>query len=225
MDYLYTAMHKQSVDGTPTWNPLFFVYPHDQATWGLDLQFLLGNSILVSPVTTEDATSVSFYLPKDRFYDWKSFAPVEGKGANVTLNDVSFSDIPIHIRGGSILPLRVSGAKNINALRKVDYHIVVAPAADGTASGSLFVDDGENLVQHGTTSVSFKYSRGTLKVSGNFGYRLGVKVAKVTILGTKSAKSAKVDGKTAKIVTSTTAQTVEVILDRAFTQGFTLTIA
>ncbi|KAH7104644.1 glycoside hydrolase family 31 protein [Auriculariales sp. MPI-PUGE-AT-0066] len=227
LDYLYTAMHQQSVDGTPAWNPLYFIYPHDEKTFGLDLQFFFGQSILVSPVTVDDSTSVTYYLPNERFYDWKTFAPVEGKGANVTVDNVAFTDIPVHIRAGAILPLRASGASTTTALRKVDYHIVVAPKADGTASGSLFVDDGESLVQRGTTSVSFKYSKGTLKVSGHFGYKLGVKISKVTILGSpKPPKSCKVDGKSAgRISANAASQTVEITLDRPFTQGFTLTVA
>ena len=57
------------------------------------LQFFFGDSILVSPVTDENATSVSIYLPQDRFYDFATFAPVDGTGQYVTLSNVSFTEI------------------------------------------------------------------------------------------------------------------------------------
>jgi alpha-glucosidase len=58
LDYLYTAFHKASVDGSPVVNLLWFKYPTDPATFGIDLQFLFGDSILVSPVTEENITTV-----------------------------------------------------------------------------------------------------------------------------------------------------------------------
>jgi alpha-glucosidase (family GH31 glycosyl hydrolase) len=84
LDYLYTAFHKASVDGSPVVNPLWFKYPTDMATFGIDLQFIFGDSILVSPVTEESTTTVTIYLPKDKFYDFATFAPVEGTGQNIT---------------------------------------------------------------------------------------------------------------------------------------------
>jgi alpha-glucosidase len=109
LDYFYTAFHKASVVGSPVVNPLWFKYPMDTTTFGIDLQFLFGDSILVSPVTEENITMVTIYLPKDKFYDLATFTPVEGTGQNMTLTDVNFTMIPLHIRGGAVLPLRTAG--------------------------------------------------------------------------------------------------------------------
>ena len=56
LDYFYTAFHKASVNGSPIVNPLWFKYLTDTATFG------------------------SIYLPKDKFYDFATFSPVEGTG-------------------------------------------------------------------------------------------------------------------------------------------------
>src|ERR1700761_6008569 len=85
LDYIYTAFHTAHLDGTPVLNPLFFKWPSDANTFGIDLQFLFGDSVLVSPVTDENVTTVTIYLPEGRFYEFESFKAVEGTGANVTL--------------------------------------------------------------------------------------------------------------------------------------------
>ncbi|KAI9433845.1 glycoside hydrolase family 31 protein [Lactarius indigo] len=171
LDYFYTAFHQASVDGSPVLNPLWFKYPKDTSTYGIDLQFFFGDSILVSPVTDENATSVSIYLPKDRFYDFATLAPVDGKGEHVTLSNINFTEIPLHIRGG--------------ALRAQDFQFVVAPGRDGTAAGGLYVDDGVSIKQHKTTSAKMAYGKGKLSVSGSFD--VDARVASVLFLGVEKA--------------------------------------
>ena len=183
LDYFYTAFHKASVDGSPVVNPLWFKYPTDAATFGIDLQFLFGDSVLVSPVTEENITTVTIYLPKDKFYDFATFAPVEGTGQNITLTDVNFTMIPLHIRGGVVLPLRSAGAMTTTELRTKDFEFVVAPDAKSMAAGSLYVDDGVSIVQEKSTSVGMEFAEGKLSVNGSFAYDVGVKVASVAFLG------------------------------------------
>ncbi|KAJ3982734.1 glycoside hydrolase family 31 protein [Lentinula detonsa] len=184
MDYFYTTFHQASLDGSPVLRALWYKYPKDTSTYSIDLQFLFGPSILVSPVTNENSTSVTIYLPNDTFYDFLTLEPVTGASSNVTLTDVDFTEIPVHIIGGSILPLRVNGTMTTTDLRQTDFEIVVAPSKGGNASGQLYVDDGVSLDQtNGTTAITFEYQNGVLTVNGTFGYDVGVNVAGVKILG------------------------------------------
>ena len=183
LDYFYTAFHKASLDGSPVLNPLWFKYPTDPSTFGIDLQYFFGDSILVSPVTEENATSVTIYLPKDKFYDLATLTPVEGTGQHITLTDVNYTTIPLHIRGGAVLPLRVAGANTTTAMRAKDFDFIVAPGTDDKAKGSLYVDDGVSIVQEQTTNVEMDFADDKLCVYGSFGFDVGVKVAKVLFLG------------------------------------------
>lgn len=184
LDVLYTAMRRAAHDGAPVVNPVFFVYPGDERAFGIDLQWFVGDAVLVSPVTEDDATAVTFYLPDDVFYDFWTFEVVEGRGANVTLEDVGFADIPVHIRGGTILPLRSASGNTTAQVRENDFMVVVAPGRDGMASGSLYLDDGDSLdVGSEFSDISFAWDGATLKVDGTFGYQTDVVVESVKILG------------------------------------------
>ena len=189
LDYIYTAFHKASLDGSPILNPLWFKYPTDTSTFGIDLQYFFGDSILVSPVTEENATSVTMYLPKDKFYDLATLKPVEGMGQYITLTDVNFTTIPLHVRGGVVVPVRAAGAMTTTELRMTDFEFVVALGTDGRASGELYVDDGVSIVPERTTNLKMAFAEGQLRVYGSFGFEVGVKVASVVFLGVERAPS------------------------------------
>jgi alpha-glucosidase len=113
--------------------------------------------------------------------------PISGNGSYITLTNISYTEIPVHIRGGSILPLRVSGANTTTALRKLDFELLVAPDVHGQARGELYLDDGESLVQEATSEIEFWYDGKTkvLEMNGTFGYDAGVRIGNLTILGVK----------------------------------------
>ena len=184
LDYLYTAFHQQTVDGTPLLNPLWAFYPNDANTYAIDTQFFFGSSVLVSPVIDEDATSVSPYFPNDIFYDFYTYATVAGGGTTHDLSGIDFTTIPLHIRGGSIVPLRTESANTTTALRTKDFTVLVAPGNDGKASGSLYIDDGVSLSQPATTDINFTWDNGAFSMGGTFGYNVGeIGVSDVLILG------------------------------------------
>lgn len=192
LDYIYTALYTQHTTGTPLLNPLFFKWPKDQNVFAIETQFLYGDSILVSPVTAENVTTVEIYLPDEQLYEFTTGKAVRGHGKNVTLTDVGFDQIPVHIVGGAILPLRAESAMTTTELRTKPFNLVVAPDRNGYAKGALYLDDGVSIVQGSTTYVEFEYRKGRLSVVSKGGFDAGVGVAQVTVLGGwKSVKGMK----------------------------------
>ncbi|KAF4449003.1 glycoside hydrolase family 31 protein [Fusarium austroafricanum] len=188
LDYIYSALHHASATGKPSVNPLFFLYPSDSKTFGIDQQFFIGDSLLVSPVVDDESTSVTFYLPDDVFYDFWTYEQVQGKGGSITLTNVGFDQIPVYIRGGSVLPLRSKAANTTTQLRNVDFTLVVAPDKKGKASGSLVLDDGESL-EGKSSDIKLEWRDNTLQVNGTFDYDTNLKVEKVVILSEKGNKT------------------------------------
>ncbi|KAK2762250.1 hypothetical protein FQN54_001260 [Arachnomyces sp. PD_36] len=182
LDYIYTAFYRQTKTGEPLLNPMFYLYPSDANTVAIDLQFFYGDSILVTPVTDEDSTSVTIYLPDDLFYDYYTGSAVQGSGEEITLDNVALTEIPLHIRGGSIIPERSESAMTTAELRTKDFNLIIAPDANGEAKGSLYLDDGISIEQDATSEIEFKYSEGKLSVEGKFDYDAGVGVSSITLL-------------------------------------------
>ncbi|TLD21839.1 Glycoside hydrolase family 31 [Venturia nashicola] len=189
LDYLYTALWQQTTDGTPLINPMFFQYPNDINTAPIEYQYFYGDALLVSPVTDVNSTSVNIYLPNDIFYDFYTGAPIRGEAKSLQLTNINYTTIPLHIRGGTVLPLRMASANTTTELRKQNFHIMIAPGLDGKASGQLYLDEGNAIDQPKTSLVKFEYANGNLKWDGNFGYDPGVKVEKLTLLGGNSNSS------------------------------------
>lgn len=184
LDYFYTAFHKQTVDGTPSLCPMWFVYPNDTQALDVDLQFFWGDAVLISPVTEENVTTVDLYLPDDIFYDYNNnFRVIRGNGSTITLSEIDYQTIPIHIRGGTIIPLRAESANTTTELRTKGFNIVVAPGLDGTASGSLYLDDGDSIEQPNTSEINFTFANGQFSMSGHYGYDANVNVESITVLG------------------------------------------
>ncbi|XDG04336.1 hypothetical protein ABKA04_003951 [Annulohypoxylon sp. FPYF3050] len=184
LDYMYTALQGQTVDGTPMVYPLFYLYPEDKNTYPLDLQYFLGPALLVAPVTEENSTSVDIYLPDDIFYDWYTHEKVVGEGKTITVENQEWTDLPLYLRGGVIVPTRAESANTTTEVRTKPFEILVPVGKDGKASGRLYLDDGVSIEQAGTSDILFEYADGVLKISGTFGYKADeLRVSKVTFLG------------------------------------------
>ncbi|XP_063898479.1 neutral alpha-glucosidase AB isoform X1 [Helicoverpa armigera] len=145
IDFWYTLFYEHSIEGLPVMRALFYEFPAEEDTYTIDDQYLLGDKLLVRPVVEPGVTSVKVYLPgaasKTLWYDVDSY---HAHHANGYLNyDVTLAKIPVFQRGGTIVP-RKERVRRSSALMADDpYTLVVALDSNGTAQGSLYIDDGE----------------------------------------------------------------------------------
>jgi alpha-glucosidase (family GH31 glycosyl hydrolase) len=88
---------KRSIESSaPLMRPLYFDWPQDESVWDHPLQWMLGDDILVSPVTEEGASDWTSYLPAGRWVDAWTGEPVDG-GTTIT-RPSPIDEIPVYVR-------------------------------------------------------------------------------------------------------------------------------
>jgi len=150
--------------------------------------------LLVSPVLTAGATSVSAYFPAAQWYDWYTGAP-QTKQGNVELN-APIDFIPIHIRGGIIIPTQTPYSTTLKT-RSGPFTLLVPLDQNGVAEGSLFLDDGEsldtvdsnayNFISFALTNDAETYTLTSVISGGGFSGINTLTVANATFLGVAKA--------------------------------------
>lgn len=159
LPYIYTLFYLAHKTGSTVMRALAWEFPNDPSLAGADLQFFLGPAILVTPVLAQGATVVNGVFPGvgkgEVYYDWyNQTAAIALAGKNTTI-DAPLGHIPVYIRGGHILPTQ-EPALTTRDSRKNPWGIIVALGVDGTASGSLYIDDGESKIQTSTLYVKVR---------------------------------------------------------------------
>lgn len=161
----YTAFHEASVDGTPILRPHYFQYPADEAGFALDDQFFVGGTgLLAKPVVTEKAESVDIYLPDDEiYYDYFNYEKYTGQG-KVTVA-APLEKIPLLMQGGHIIPRKDRPRRSSGLMKWDPYTVVIVLGKSGSATGELYVDDGETFdYQQGAyIHRTFEFSNGVLE--------------------------------------------------------------
>ena len=172
LPHLYSLFFDAHSTGSLVAAPLWAAFPADAATHAIDEQFLLGANVLVSPALHEGSDSVDAYFPCDTaitvWYSLTDYSSsvectVAGTGQRRTL-DTPTSTFNVHARSGSILPLHgaldATGAAPLTtvAARALPYDLLVALPGGGAgrdASGTLFLDDGEQVDLVSSTRVAY----------------------------------------------------------------------
>lgn len=148
LPYTYTPFHQAHTAGEPV--------PNDPQLAAIDNQFMSGPTLLITPVLAPLATTVRGVFPGvaegTRWYDWCTLDEVHAApGENKTL-DAPLPHQPIFIRGGYILPIQKAG-NTTKTSRLNPWSLIVALDGEGKAEGSLYLDDGINIVQENTKEV------------------------------------------------------------------------
>ena len=112
MPYIQTSAYFGFKTGQPLVRPLFYEFPRDPNVGDIYEQFMLGDSILVSPSLAPGRTQYLAYFPYGTWYGTWTGQILRGTNDWVYLEDNPYMT-QSHIRAGSIVPLMV----NRNRLR------------------------------------------------------------------------------------------------------------
>ena len=102
MPYLYRAAIQAHEQGIPMLRAMMLEFPQDAACDYLDLQYMLGDLLLVAPVFSQDG-SVNYYVPAGKWTSLLNGEVVEGPRWVKERHD--FMSLPLLVRPNSIIPV------------------------------------------------------------------------------------------------------------------------
>ncbi len=179
MPYLYTLMRNATVNGIPMNTPTYFNYYTDNNTLGTgasgsslnECDFLVGDFMLAAPVTNQNASTRSVYLPwPDNWYYWPNNTKYSG-GQTVTVN-APLGTLPLFVRGGSIIPM---GPTMQYTTQFQPSYLDVNCWPEGSSSFTLYEDagDGWDFTNGVYAMTTYTSSRGSNVWDFSIGARQG----------------------------------------------------
>ncbi|MFW5786131.1 MAG: TIM-barrel domain-containing protein [bacterium] len=146
LPYLYQLFREHTDEGTPIMRPLLWHYPDDPAVANLNDEFLLGESILVAPITRPGRFARAVYLPEGRWQDFWTGARHDGPCH--VLADAPLDRIPLFIRIPAIIPMiPVIQTTRDYGLQPLELWLY-GVGEPGEARLAFYEDDGDSTRYH-----------------------------------------------------------------------------
>lgn len=165
LPYLYTLFQEASTTGATIMRPLYYHYPQDEQACDTESAFLIGESLLSSPITRAGETTASVYLPAGPWFDYWDGTEYPGG----TTSDIAapLDRWPLLIKGNSILPTGPI-LQYVNEPNDAPLTLTCYMATDGLASYTLYEDDGSTQAYRNgafaRTSISCRVDRDAVTV-------------------------------------------------------------
>ena len=138
--YLYSYSYEMYKKGTPLMRALVLSNQDDENTYNITNQYMLGENLMICPVTEKEAKTRVVYLPKGIWTDYWTGKTYKGKEHYSILCPID--KLPIFIKEGAIIPtqepLNYIGEKEITQLT---LNIYPSKSNDFL----LYDDDGKSL--------------------------------------------------------------------------------
>jgi alpha-D-xyloside xylohydrolase len=105
MPYLFNASVENNQTGVPVMRAMLLEFPEDPASHVLDRQYMLGDSILVAPIFSDDGLA-TYYLPKGKWTHLLTGDVVEGGMWRKEKYD--YMSLPLFVKENTLLPIGVN---------------------------------------------------------------------------------------------------------------------
>lgn len=102
------------------------VFPEDEATFGMDDQYMLGSAILVKPIASAGQLQTTTYLPfASNWYDFDTLSSIMVKTTMVS-KETPLEKVCVYLRGGSIVPSKYRIRRSSSLTTLDPFTLVVA---------------------------------------------------------------------------------------------------
>jgi alpha-D-xyloside xylohydrolase len=143
MPYIYQTACNTAATGVPVIRPMVLEFATDRTCGYLDRQYMLGESLLVAPVFSDDST-VEYYLPAGKWTNFLTGVKVEG--GRWIQEKHGYLSIPLMARPNSIVAVgNIDNKPDYDFADGVTFHIF--ELAEGqTASTTVFGKEGKKKI-------------------------------------------------------------------------------
>lgn len=138
LPYLYSEYMKAALTGDMFIKPLSFLFPDDEKVRSIEDQLIVGESLMMTPIVQEGATTRTVYLPQDMTmvkYDGRNFVSAPAKKGQLTI-EAALGEVVFFILRDKLVPIGPAIANT----SEIDWENLQL-YGDGTEY-SLYADDG-----------------------------------------------------------------------------------
>eukprot|EP01125_Pyxidicula_operculata_P005865 TRINITY_DN2050_c0_g6_i2.p1 TRINITY_DN2050_c0_g6~~TRINITY_DN2050_c0_g6_i2.p1 ORF type:complete len:1034 (+),score=272.65 TRINITY_DN2050_c0_g6_i2:380-3481(+) len=151
--YIYTAVRQAYDTGISLIRPMYYEFPEIALAYAADPQgnygqYMFGDNIMVSPITSPaDNTSMAtgtIWIPPGIWVEKDTGYLHTGSSSTVLQKKFDLSEIPVFVRGGSIIPGVPLQDGNIIGVAQRQYTTLTLTVYPGNSSGqtTIYEDDG-----------------------------------------------------------------------------------
>lgn len=198
LPFWYALFYENEQTGVPPMRPLFFEFPEELNLSTKEDEYMVGNALLVRPVTDAGATSADVFLPKGAlWYNYFTGKPMES-GVQHTVSATLDEPTPVFQRGGTIVPTLQRVRRSSKIMINDPYTLIVALDGNGKAKGNIYIDDGQSFKYRKGANLYMELTFENGSLHGSMlhepGYKSGAWLERVIIYGYQSEapKSVKV---------------------------------
>ncbi|MTI68663.1 MAG: glycoside hydrolase family 31 protein [Firmicutes bacterium] len=134
--YMYNLMRESSKEGEPALRPLFYHYQNDENTFNINDQFLLGEKLMICPITRPAKYVRMIYLPKGVWYDYWTKEKITG--GRYIIKEAKLDVLPMYVKAGAILPKDTC----MNYIGEKDEKLDIEIYAGENNEYNIYFDDG-----------------------------------------------------------------------------------
>ncbi|RNA70085.1 glycoside hydrolase family 31 protein [Alteribacter keqinensis] len=165
MPHLYKLFRDASLTGLPVMRPLVFEYPEDKNTFNLSDQFMIGDNVIVAPITTPDTEHRVVYLPGGEWVNYWTDDIQEG-GRHIMV-EAPLDTLPIFVKADTVVAH--GSPKQSTAVKEDNFQLHAYFGKIAEASYTIYEDDGETFgYENGEAfekSVNLSYDSDVLTIT------------------------------------------------------------
>jgi len=154
MPYLYNAACQAASKGIPMMRSMHIEFPEDPICDYLDLQYMLGDSLLVAPIFN-DRGEASYYLPKGKWTHFLDNRTMEG--GRWIEEKYDYMSLPLWVKPNSVIAVGSNDQKpDYDYCEDVTFHLfeieegntvkTTVPNLDGTDGMKVTVERKDNII-------------------------------------------------------------------------------